>query len=94
MQEKKTDRVIILSWTDSAWDEYLYWQQNDKSILKKINTLIKDIKRTPFAGLGKPEALRFDLSGKWSRRINEEHRLVYEMNTIALIIFQCRYHYS
>lgn len=94
MQEKKTDRGVILSWTDLAWEEYLYWQQNDKSMLKKINTLIKDIKRTPFSGLGKPEALRFDLSGKWSRRINEEHRLVYEVNNIALIIFQCRYHYS
>lgn len=82
-----------LIWTDLAWEGYLYWQSNDKVILKKINELIKDIQRNPFHGVGKPEALKFDLAGKWSRRINAEHRLVYEVKNGELIIFQCRYHY-
>lgn len=83
-----------IAWTDLAWESYLFWQANDKSMLKKINTLIKDIKRTPFTGIGKPESLKFDLIGKWSRRINAEHRLVYEIRNNELIIFQCRYHYK
>jgi toxin YoeB len=84
-----------LMWTEIAWADYEYWTINDKKILKKINQLIKDIKRTPFAGIGKPEALKFDLSGKWSRRIDQEHRLVYEISdaTKCLTILQCRYHY-
>ena len=84
---------MILSWTDLAWSDYLYWQANDKKICKKINELIKDIKRNPFEGLGKPEPLRFELAGKWSRRINSEHRLVYQHQDKELIILQCRYHY-
>lgn len=80
-------------WTDLSWESYLFWQANDKAILKKINSLIKDIQRTPFSGIGKPEPLKFDLAGKWSRRINEEHRLVYEVLDGELIIYQCRYHY-
>lgn len=78
---------------DNAWSDYLYWQQFDKAIVKKINTLIKEIKRTPFQGTGKPEALKENLSGFWSRRINQEHRLVYAVEKGAVIILQCRYHY-
>ncbi|MFC6099238.1 Txe/YoeB family addiction module toxin [Olivibacter domesticus] len=78
---------------DDAWDDYLYWQQTDKSMLKKINGLIKEISRTPFQGTGKPEALRENLAGFWSRRINHEHRLVYKVEDGAVIILQCRYHY-
>ncbi|MGD9808368.1 MAG: Txe/YoeB family addiction module toxin [Deferribacterales bacterium] len=84
---------MILSWTETAWEDYLYWQKNDKKTLKRINELIKDIKRSPFEGVGKPEALRFDLSGMWSRRIDHEHRLVYQVDDKTIIIFQCRYHY-
>lgn len=76
-----------------AWEDYLYWQSADKKILKKINELIKDIKRHPNEGLGKPEALKFNLSGFWSRRINYEHRLVYKIEDKSIIILQCRYHY-
>ena len=83
-----------LSWTDLAWESYLYWQATDKSTLKKINALIKDIQRTPFEGIGKPEPLKFEFAGKWSRRISGEHRLVYEIVDGELIILQCRYHYA
>ena len=84
-----------LSWTDIAWKDYLYWQSKDKKILKRINAVIKDIKRTPFTGIGKPEPLKFDLTGKWSRRIDDTHRLIYQTNDRGtdIIIFQCRYHY-
>lgn len=78
---------------DDAWDDYLYWQQTDKTMLKKINALIKDVLRSPFEGTGKPEALRENLSGFWSRRINMEHRLVYKVEDDSVIILQCRYHY-
>ena len=82
-----------LLFSDNSWEDYLYWQQTDKKLLKKINQLIKDIQREPFDGLGKPEALKHSLSGCWSRRITDEHRLVYEVydNTIAII--SCRFHY-
>jgi toxin YoeB len=76
-----------------AWEDYLYWQKNDKSILKKINILIKESMRTPFEGTGKPEALKENLAGFWSRRINLEHRLVYKVEDEAIFILQCRYHY-
>ena len=82
-----------LIWTPLAWESYLYWQTNDKKNLKRINSLIKEILRDPFEGIGKPEPLKFELVGKWSRRIDEEHRLVYEVKKDELIIFQCRYHY-
>ncbi|MFV0420603.1 Txe/YoeB family addiction module toxin [Oleidesulfovibrio sp.] len=84
-----------ITWTAHAWDDYLFWQKADKTVLKRINMLIKDAMRTPFEGIGKPEALRFDLAGYWSRRIDQEHRLVYsyEGKTDTLIIVQCRYHY-
>ena len=80
---------------EGAWEEYLYWQKTDKKILKKINDLIKEIKRTPFEGTGKPEALKYDLQGYWSRRINREHRLVYSVSDCLteVVIVQCRYHY-
>lgn len=78
---------------DDAWEDYLYWQQYDKSMLKKINALIKEITRIPFQGTGKPEPLKENLSGFWSRRINQEHRLVYTVEKDAVIILQCRYHY-
>ena len=82
-----------LIFADGAWQDYLYWQQNDKKILKKINTLIKDIKREPFKGLGEPEPLKYNWSGYWSRRITIEHRLVYKVTDAAILIAQCRYHY-
>jgi toxin YoeB len=76
-----------------AWEDYLYWQQTDKSILKKINTIIKEIERTPYEGHGKPEMLKHDLSGWWSRRLNLEHRIVYRVEDDSIILLQCRYHY-
>jgi toxin YoeB len=82
-----------LLWTDDSWDDYLYWQQTDKKIMKRINELIKDISRHPFEGIGKPEPLKHALAGYWSRRINEEHRLVYGYKESTIIIIQCRYHY-
>ena len=78
---------------DDAWQDYLYWQKVDKKILKRINQLIKDIQRSPFDGLGKPEPLKFDMSCLWSRRINQEHRLIYQVKDEYIIIVQCRYHY-
>lgn len=79
---------------EDAWEDYLYWQNQDQKTLKRINKLIKDIQRTPFEGIGKPEPLKFDMSGLWSRRINEEHRLIYQVTNDHIIIVQCRYHYS
>lgn len=79
--------------SSQSWGDYLYWQQTDKKILKRINDLIKDIQRTPFEGIGKPEPLKYSLSGFWSRRITEEHRLVYEVSDSELLIAACRYHY-
>lgn len=82
-----------LVWQTYAWEDYLYWQQTDKKTLSRINDLIKDALRRPFSGIGKPEALKGDYSGCWSRRINEEHRLVYKVKENRLHILQCRYHY-
>ena len=84
---------MSLVFEDSAWEDYLYWQKTDKNLLRKINQLIKEIQRTPFEGMGKPEALKHELSGYWSRRINSEHRLVYRVIDEMTIIIQCRYHY-
>ena len=78
----------------NAWQDYLSWQQQDKKMLKKINQLIKDIQRTPFEGVGKPEPLKYDLSGFWSRRIDREHRLVYQVQDNEILIYSCRYHYD
>ena len=80
-------------WDKSAWEDYLYWQDNDKKVLRKINSLIKECQRAPFEGIGKPEPLRQNLSGFWSRRITGEHRLVYKAEKNTLYIAQCRYHY-
>jgi len=82
-----------LIFLDQAWEDYLYWQRSDPSMLKKINTLIKEIERNPFTGTGKPEALKYNLLGCWSRRINMEHRIVYKVDNDALVILQCRFHY-
>jgi len=84
---------VILQFSESAWDDYLYWQQTDKKLLKRINELIAAIRRDPFQGIGKPEALRHGLSGYWSRRINEEHRLVYKVQGDVLRIAAARFHY-
>lgn len=82
-----------VSFTEIAWEDYIYWQNTDRKLAKKINELIKDIKRTPFEGIGKPEGLKYDLAGKWSRRINDEHRLIYQVEEDHLIIYACRFHY-
>jgi len=79
--------------TKHSWEDYQYWISTDKKILKRINLLIKEIQRDPFAGIGKPEALKHALSGYWSRRINEEHRIVYKVVDDSLYIAQLRYHY-
>ena len=82
---------IIFS--SQAWEDYIHWQHTDKKLLKRINDLIKEIVRTPFEGTGKPEPLRHALGGYWSRRINDEHRLVYKVEDDAVLIAQARYHY-
>jgi len=79
--------------SDRAWEDYLYWQKNDKRMLKKVNELIKDIDRNRYEGIGKPEPLKHTLSGFWSRRISEEHRLVYKVIEDEIHIVQIRYHY-
>ncbi|MFP2504024.1 Txe/YoeB family addiction module toxin [Buttiauxella gaviniae] len=83
----------LLAWTDHAWEDYLWWQTQDKKTLKRINKLIENAQRNPFDGLGKPEPLRENLSGLWSRRINDADRLVYSVSDDLLTIFQCRLHY-
>ena len=87
-------RITSISFTEAAWEDYLYWQKKDKQVLKRINALIGEIKRQPFKGIGKPEPLRFELTGLWSRRIDHEHRLVYQICGDMLVIFMCRYHYG
>ncbi|MCV6604799.1 MAG: Txe/YoeB family addiction module toxin [Porticoccaceae bacterium] len=82
-----------LIFSEQAWEDYLYWQKTDKRILKRVNTLIKEISRNPFEGVGKPEPLKHALSGYWSRRINDEHRIVYKVQDNSLLIAQLRYHY-
>jgi len=83
-----------LVWTAAAWEDYTYWQGQDRKTLKRINVLIADAWRTPFAGLGKPEALKANLTGFWSRRIDDTHRLVYAIQTDDLVVVACRYHYE
>jgi toxin YoeB len=79
---------------DFAWEDYLHWQLTDKSMLRRLNALIKEIQRDPFVGIGKPEPLKGNLSGYWSRRIDSEHRIVYKIDASALVIAQCRGHYG
>ena len=81
------------TFSDRAWEDYLYWQKNDKRMLKKVNELIKDIDRNQYEGIGKPEALKHSLSGYWSKRINEEHRLIYRIIDDEIYIAQIRYRY-
>ncbi len=82
-----------LIFSEHAWDDYLYWQRTDRKILERINNLIKEIQRSPFEGTGKPEPLRHGLSGYWSRRITDEHRIVYKVEKDSLLLAQLRYHY-
>ena len=82
-----------LIFSEHAWDDYLFWQKSDRKTLERINTLIREIQRQPFAGIGKPEPLKHALAGYWSRRINDEHRLIYKVSDAGLLIAQLRYHY-
>jgi toxin YoeB len=84
---------VKLIFADEAWDDYLYWQKQDKRTVERINTLIRETQREPFTGLGKPEPLKHALAGFWSRRITEEHRMVYKIEGNALLLAQLRYHY-
>lgn len=90
---KVLNTVLKIIFLSTGWEDYLYWQAQDRKILKKINTLIKEIEREPYHGLGKPEPLKHELAGWWSRRINLEHRLVYRVEADSVFILQCRYHY-
>ena len=82
-----------LVFSEKAWEDYLYWQSSDRKTLRRINTLIREVKRAPFEGIGKPESLRHALAGYWSRRIDGEHRLVYKIDGGSMLIAQLRYHY-
>jgi toxin YoeB len=84
---------LRLIFSENAWEDYLYWQKTDRKILSRINLLIQEIKRNPFEGIGKPERLKHALSGYWSRRINDEHRIVYKLTSDSVHIAQLRYHY-
>jgi len=86
--------MMRITFSKNAWEDYMSWQSEDKKVLKKINDLIKDIQRTPYEGMGKPESLKYDLTGIWSRRIDREHRLVYQVNENEILIYSCRYHYD
>lgn len=81
-------------WFDEAWQDYLHWQQQDKKTIKRVNALLKDIERTPFEGIGKPEPLKGELSSFWSRRIDDANRIVYRINNGALEILSCKGHYT
>lgn len=83
-----------LIFVDESWEDYLYWQKNDKKMLKKINDLLKDNIRSPFDGIGKPEALKYKYKGFWSRRIDDEHRLIYQVRDDEILVVKCRFHYD
>ncbi len=83
-----------ITFSQNSWEDYISWQSEDRKMRKKINELIKDIERTPCKGLGKPEALKYDLTGYWSRRIDRDHRLVYQVIGEEILIYSCRYHYD
>ena len=82
-----------IKFSDQAWEDYLFWQAKDKAALKRINLLLRDIQRSPFEGIGKPEPLKHNLAGFWSRRIDDEHRLVYSVQADTVLVAQCRFHY-
>jgi len=86
--------MMKIIFSKNSWEDYISWQREDKKMLFKINDLIKDIQRTPYQGLGKPEPLKYDLAGFWSRRIDREHRLVYQVIGEEILIYSCRYHYD
>ena len=86
--------IKILAWTRESWNDYVYWQGQDRKTLKRINKLINDTQRRPIEGIGKPERLKENLSGFWSRRIDDSHRLVYAVDDKTLTIISCRYHYG
>lgn len=92
--KNKATTGASLAWTDIAWEDYLYWQDNDRAQLERINTLLEECKRHPFKGIGKPEPLLGNLTGFWSRRITQEHRLVYMVKGGTVYVIQCRYHYE
>jgi len=79
---------------DESWEDYVYWQETDKKIARRINELLKEISRNPFSGTGKPEPLKYKYKGFWSRRINEEHRLIYQVRENEVLIVKCRFHYD
>jgi toxin YoeB len=85
---------VRIVFSKNSWEDYTSWLKEDKNMLKKINELIKDIQRNPFEGKGKPEPLKYDLSGLWSRRIDREHRLVYQIKEKEILIYSCRYHFG
>jgi toxin YoeB len=86
--------MMKITFSKNSWEDYVSWQKEDKKVLKKINQMIKDIQRNPFQGIGNPEPLKYDLSGLWSRRIDREHRLVYQVLYQEIIIYSCKYHYD
>jgi toxin YoeB len=83
-----------LIFVEESWEDYLHWQQVDKIMLKRINELLKDISRNPYSGIGKPEALKYKYKGFWSRRINDQHRLIYQVKEDEILIAKCRFHYD
>ena len=83
-----------ITFSKNAWEDYTSWLIQDRKMLRKINDLIKDIHRTPFTGKGKPEPLKYDLAGLWSRRIDREHRLIYKVQDKEVFIYACKYHYD
>ncbi|MBA7587827.1 Toxin YoeB [subsurface metagenome] len=85
---------MTITSSKNAWEDYVSWQTEDKKILRKINELIKEIQRNPYDGIGKPESLKYDLAGFWSRRIDREHRLVYQVIDNEILIYSCRYYYK
>lgn len=87
-------QIRVIQWDFDAWEDYLYWQGQDKKMLKRINQLVKDICRNPFEGIGKPEPLKGNLTGFWSRRVDEKHRLIYAVEDSAVVVISCRGHYD
>jgi toxin YoeB len=84
---------VILSFASQAWTDYLYWQQTDPKMVERVNDLLKDVVRDPFVGIGKPEPLKHEWKGYWSRRIDQKHRLIYRATADAILVAQCRFHY-